>query len=289
MLAGSAGVIHTRATGEHYDLVRELVSLFPEDATNHWVALSGTPGPTYKVILLPVGADGNPVGAIKTAWTPVSVRRIRVEACMLRKRLPLMPRFLGLVECKGAAGIAMEYVDGEQPSRDFVNTARGRHCLEELASTESGLLLEHPLLERLQTIAGERLARLVARCPDLRVRSAVAQGDFAPWNVRVSGTSPRVLDWEYADSEAIEFLDESHWHLRVAQLLDRCNSKKAVWLAVDAMSSGDLGREEAICLTGILAAFKMEACAIDGRSEDDRERAFWRSAFDEACRLQENR
>ncbi len=61
----------------------------------------------------------------------------------------------------------------------------------------------------------------------LKVPWTIVHGDFAPWNLRQHGEHIAAFDWEYAQLDGLPLVDETHFRLQIAYLLNQWTDERS--------------------------------------------------------------
>lgn len=195
----------------------------------------GTPGPYQKASALYVTAQGEGVALAKTAMTPTADAMVRGEAAWLEvlAGIDTLANQVPLLHGEGQTAEGRQYlVTSVAPSTRSCATFGAAHerFLGTLgrARLETGRFADSPCaqaleqrLELLHEILPEgrvaALSEAISDCQsllaDYRGPLVLAQGDFAPWNIRVNGKEVFVFDWEYATEGANPLADVLHFLL----------------------------------------------------------------------------
>lgn len=80
----------------------------------------------------------------------------------------------------------------------------------------------------------EKGQSLIASCRGLEVMVGISHGDFAPWNVKVTGTdSVVVMDWEYGSNTGPAAWDWIHYLIQRSSLVEGNSEKKTIQVCRD--------------------------------------------------------
>ncbi|HSD43654.1 MAG TPA: phosphotransferase [Burkholderiales bacterium] len=196
----------------------------PSGAPAHTAIQIGTAGPYQKASMLLLSDAGEGLALAKMAMAPSADGMVAVEAAWLKALEPVgaladqVPRLLG----EGAAPNGRRYlVTSLAPSTAATTsfTPAHAHFLRVLGGVrrERASFAMSPYYAHLTrslgalepVVAPEIAATLWASLRDCRAALAgwagpfvIAQGDFAPWNIRIDATRVFVFDWEYARAGA---------------------------------------------------------------------------------------
>lgn len=195
----------------------------------------GTSGPYQKASILFVTERGEVLALAKVAMVPSADRMVATEAHWL-KALESFKNLTGQVPGLLAEGTAVSgrryLVTTVAPSTVATRTFseahtrflgklgrsslqimrfRASHCFQYLLRTHAQI---EPYIDR---DAAARLQRAVRDCAaslaDWTGPWVIAQGDFAPWNIRVHKRRIFVFDWEYAGSGSSPLADVFHYFM----------------------------------------------------------------------------
>jgi hypothetical protein len=217
-------------------LVREVTG-----ESNPIFALSlGTPGRFQKLTIQAMRPDGDMLGYVKLPMTLEAIGRIRHEATMLKrlrrfaalwKQIPQI-LYAGdwgesciLFQSAGASSPAPVeftpiYEDFLQKLQNIESVEKpGRALVEEVRARWR--TVETGLDSKWKALGVAALLEASHQLENLPVRCAVAHGDFAPWNCRISGGQLCVFDWEFSSAEGPVTWDAFHFQTQVACLLNR--------------------------------------------------------------------
>jgi hypothetical protein len=224
-------------------------SLFPARPVR--LALSsGTPPPAInrKISLAVLGPRGQALAFAKLPGPcPVSAHNVRHEAEVLshlaQQRATRAPRLL-LAGNVGTRYLAVFTPLQGRPTQPELTNAHRRF----LAGLRSGdarpagdtafvrsLTERSRLLDRrpdLLAILRELLPRLRA----LRLPATTIHGDFVPWNLREYAGAIGAFDWEYAQTDGVPLIDETHHLLAVGYLLRKWTPEHAYRRLLDVTS-----------------------------------------------------
>lgn len=195
----------------------------------------GTSGPYQKASVLLMSERGQALAMAKIAMMRSADGRVTAEAGWL-KRLAVVPKLAGrvprlLAEGKLASGRrylvctlapTMATINTFTPAHGRFLGVLGRTQLEVLKFRQSPCLeyLERTLSELESCVTREDRMALQMALRDCRLALSdfsgpfvIAQGDFAPWNIRVQQRRIFVFDWEYAKAGANPLADAINYLL----------------------------------------------------------------------------
>jgi O-antigen/teichoic acid export membrane protein len=199
---------------------------------------SGSPVPPHKPVFVVLDARGTPrafgkVAVEETARIPLR-REALVLAALAGKVPALSPALLLKSEVDGRLVTLQGALPGAAGPRSF--SEMHRRFLDALRNGQKRAVAETEYLRRLRgrltsimQLAPElaALRRLGPSLSDLRVRSTIVHGDFAPWNIRQVDGRISAFDWEHGCLDGIPVIDSLHHILQVGVLLDGWNSDQA--------------------------------------------------------------
>lgn len=222
----------------------------------------GTAGPYQKASVLLTSTSGEGLALAKVAMTQTADAMVMVEAGWL-KELAAMRELAGQVPRLIAEGAALN-------GRRYLVTTLAPSTRQSRALTAGHTrFLEALGRARLQTLTFssspcfrylDRMLAQLAPCLAFRVRAAlgealhdciahlsgwtgpfvIAQGDFAPWNIRVHHDQVFVFDWEYARSGANPLADVLNYLLMPRAVSGRGISVRFLRAAI--REAGELAR-----------------------------------------------
>ncbi|MCW5604556.1 MAG: hypothetical protein KIT18_08435 [Burkholderiales bacterium] len=189
----------------------------------------GSPGPYQKASALLMSECGRPLALVKMAMVRSADHKISVEAGWLKRLAGIadvadrVPRLLA----EGTAANGRRYLvstlapdtattDAFTPAHAGFLRALGHACLETMNFRESPCFrsLEQTLAQMESRMTHEQGMSLQAALRDcgtplcgFSTPFVIAQGDFAPWNIRLHRQRIFVFDWEYAREGANPLAD----------------------------------------------------------------------------------
>jgi|GEM_PF-179056 len=196
-----------------------------------WGMLAGNPNAQgQRMVFLVFDHHLRPRAAVKAGQGDAARALIAREVAALAA-LPagLMgaPRLLGQWGDANTAALALPYLSGDAPSAK---------AIDRVAAILSNWLRfgqEVPLdglagwRAVMATEAGRELAQLLPT-PSWQVQAPVAHGDFAPWNIKVTGGEDEpwtVLDWERGEPCGMPGWDWFHFVLQPAVLVEKLSGE----------------------------------------------------------------
>ncbi|MDQ2912010.1 MAG: oligosaccharide flippase family protein [Chloroflexota bacterium] len=226
--------IAQRTAGAFESAVHEVLDL-PKAAIGF---ASGSPVPPHKPVFVVLDARGTPrafgkVAVEEGARVPLR-REARVLAALAGKVPALSPPLLLEREVDGRLVTVQGALPGAAGPRSFSDLHR--RFLDELHNGKERVVAETEYLGRLSrrlTSIGQlapevaALRRLGPSLSNLRVRSTIIHGDFAPWNIRQVDDRISAFDWEHGCLDGIPVIDSLHHFLQVGVLLDGWNTDQA--------------------------------------------------------------
>jgi hypothetical protein len=196
---------------------------------SHAVVQIGTPGPYQKASVLLASGKGEAAALVKVAMVATADNQLSIEAAWLRDLVKApeldgqLPRLLGEgVAPNGRNYIVTTLAPAARTTRAFTAAhvaflgALGRVAAEIMSYRASpcARYLEDTLqrLAAHMTPTEEKMLQRALRESHASLAGwtgpfVIAQGDFAPWNIRVHGDRIFVFDWEYARGGANPLAD----------------------------------------------------------------------------------
>lgn len=192
-----------------------LRSLAPPTGDPSLAILAGNPAaPGRRFIVLVFDAAARPVAVVKAGTSGAAQRLIQAEADFLLSvpaDTPGVPALRDQLESPHVRALALEYIGGDSPA----------------AGDEAGVAaLLTSWLRADQNVPLAQLAggALLWSVGDRQVHPALAHGDFAPWNVKVTGAGWVALDWENGAVNGVPGWDWFHWVTQVGLLVERLDA-----------------------------------------------------------------
>ena len=190
-----------------------------------FAVLAGNPSaPGRRYVFLLFNSASEPVAVVKAGATGRARELIAQETSILSSFTQSrsgLPKLRGACELDNLSAFAMDFIEGTSPSDD------------------SGVALEKIFSSWLDTEkeitlgTTEAWGRLILaygsfdlpsgynELQNLHVHPVLMHGDFAPWNVKVSGGRWTVLDWERGERVGIPAWDWLHFVVQPAVLVRR--------------------------------------------------------------------
>lgn len=213
---------------------------------------TGTPGPRRQLTLQVTSPAGTPLAYAKYADQPATAKVLRSEAGFLEyvQRLGLTSIDTPLLLYHGSLGNGYLMVSrpvGGVGTAGIELGERHQQALAELANQHGilnvGLVLA-TLRQRIERLYGridqawyERLCGALNRAANgvATLPTALAHGDFAPWNVYVERHTATLglLDWERGECEQLPLWDAFHFQTMV-EILVRRRSAASILATVPA-------------------------------------------------------
>ncbi len=188
-----------------------------------FAVLTGNPSaPGRRHVFLLFNSAAQPVAVVKAGTTNRARELIAHEISLLSTFASAqtgLPKLSGACELDNLSAFAMDFIEGTSPDDD----ASG-----ELEKIFSSWVDSAKQIELGETAAWQRLVQSpgAAAMPEavrgletLRVFPVLMHGDFAPWNVKVSGGRWTVLDWERGERVGIPAWDWFHFVVQPAVLV----------------------------------------------------------------------
>ncbi len=209
----------------------------------HFAIAAGVPDARQKLIARVLQPDGAPRALYKFGLNERSQTAIRDERRALDRLAELVPelapRLLDRGERHGVAWFSVEVLEGHRSADvltdlhiEFLHTLAqrtlGSVVVQEqhlLRQAESGLntLREADDPEWHMDFAG--LAELLG-AESAALPTALAHGDFTPWNLAVSPHGLRAFDWEACTDGAPLLFDLFHFHIQTGVLVHRIDGAR---------------------------------------------------------------
>lgn len=225
---------------------------------------AGVPDRNQKVIVRALDRRGAARAVLKIGFSGRSDDAVEREARALERLADLSPtrapRLIAEGERSGRRWMAQEVLEGGRGG-DGIGPAHGAF-LEELAGIGLHELpldhVAHHAEARRQLTSLEPsfdpdwhaayldLARaLEDASEDWRVPVHAAHGDFAPWNLALSGGHLRAFDWEYFAEDAPALTDLLHFHVHAGVLVGQHPGER-VFDELEYLFAGPGGRAAAV-------------------------------------------
>jgi len=217
------------------------------------IAIStGTPGPFRKITGMILNSNGDVLGYIKIAETPLAIERLKNEINMLRilgtilsqtqeQRKVLVPRLIYtgkfenvmiLIQSPSPFFITMDSVEFNRSYRnlilEFLNWSAIRKKFNETKffSILKTKIRDYHLSYR--DLLKEAFDIIETKLKDKEILLGISHGDFVPWNMFWSKDKLKVFiyDWESSLIEAPAALDAIHFLFQVNFLLKSYKGKE---------------------------------------------------------------
>jgi hypothetical protein len=206
-----------------------LESLFPGTKL-HLAMTSGAPEPAKnrKTSIAVLDAKGNRRAFLKVAGSPLSRRLLQHEAMVLKEieraegEARRAPRLLFAGDVEGRFVTIQTPLAGKPvlgsltgAHRDFL--ASLHTPLRKLASETS---VVSSLASRITALDPERpellamLEQIMPVLESMTVPSTIVHGDFVPWNLRRLDGEISAFDWEYAQTDGLPLMDDTHFMIQ---------------------------------------------------------------------------
>ena len=253
------GLRRVRLVEGEDSVLRELETFFGRDDLRFAVSL-GTPGPHRKPVVQVMTSRGEVLGYAKVGWNEPTRTLVEREAAVLRTldrtRLPFaVPEILHATD-DGTRSLCLQ----APPPRGVIPAPPrlGRAQLAALEAMPALGIRWEPLEEttfwlRIETRAREvrnaywaqalrkAMNSVKSRWNGRKVPLHLAHGDFAPWNMLVSGDTLYLYDWEYAQEWAPAGYDLFHFLLQTFCLVEG----KKIGEAIGVMMASSWSRARA--------------------------------------------
>jgi Phosphotransferase enzyme family len=206
-----------------------------------FAVFAGNPqSPGRRFIVLTFGQNKRPAAVVKAGIGDAASKLIDSESIFLKSLpagTPGIPKLLDSFQSERISAFSMSFIDG-RPAH-----SRDRHRIESLLAawvdtTRVVPVSDLPVWQRLRTACRDAalMARLSRPLNATLVHPALFHGDFAPWNVRISGKTGDawVLDWERGEPEGVPGWDWFHYIIQPAILVRR-QSVRSLLKTVDGL------------------------------------------------------
>lgn len=205
------------------------------DAIPPFAILAGNPGAEgRRFLVLLFDEQGKPVFVAKAGISDTARRLIESESSFLQevKGRPGMPKMCGSFVSEHVKALALEYVEGESPTREdrqvIAKLMGGWLDLERtvcLNDVPAWKVLEKTIGAK----AAEHLICQTGERADFRFHPTLFHGDFAPWNIKVLGRAGAwvVIDWERGEQVGFPAWDWFHYVIQSAILVERLDEGRA--------------------------------------------------------------
>jgi len=178
--------------------------------------LAGNPASEgQRFLLLVFNANQQPAAVVKAGLTLPASGLIDQEASFLAAvpaGTPAIPRLRARFESPRLNALALDFFAGDSPR------LQDERALPSLLASwvnpnRKVVLAEVPAWQRLANTASTRepFSDLVGRLRARVIHPAIAHGDFAPWNIKVSAGAWTVLDWERGELTGVPGWDWFHY------------------------------------------------------------------------------
>ena len=178
-----------------------------------------------RFIIMLIDQANRPAAVVKAGLGEPAIRLIDDEISFLnsvRRDIPGVPRLRSTFQSSRIHALALDFFPGRSPG------SGDDAALESLLSSwiddhQSIRLVELPAWKRLSASLGPDVPAWMA-APQLQnamCHPVLFHGDFAPWNVKISGSTWHVLDWEQGEPAGVPGWDWFHYVIRGAVLVWR--------------------------------------------------------------------
>ncbi len=178
-----------------------------------------------RFIILLFDPANRPAAVVKAGVGEPAARLIDHEASFLnsvRHDLPGVPRLRSTFQSARIHALALDFFPGLSPG------SGGDAGLESLLSSwidasRTVRLVELPPWKKLAASMGPDVPAWMSspQLQNLVCHPVLFHGDFAPWNVKISGNAWHVLDWEQGEDAGVPGWDWFHYVIRGAVLVCR--------------------------------------------------------------------
>ena len=210
-------------------LQRVLQRLFPGTAL-HLALTSGAPEPAKnrKTSVAVLDERGQLRAFLKVAGSPLSRRLLQHEATVLAAigsdttKSRRVPRLLFAGDVDGRFVTIQTPLLGKPVLSNLTTLHReflsSLHTSQRKRASETALVAQlSSRLAALEPTRPELFAMLKQSMPVLEqmiVPSTIVHGDFVPWNLRREGSAISAFDWEYAQTDGLPLMDETHFMIQ---------------------------------------------------------------------------
>lgn len=178
-----------------------------------------------RFIILLFDQTNRPAAVVKAGVGESAARLIDSEASFLnsvRRDLPGVPRLRSTFQSARIRAFALDFFPGRSPGPG--DDAGLESLLSSwIDASRTVRLVELPPWQRLAASMGPNAPAWMSS-PQLQkaiCRPVLFHGDFAPWNVKISGNTWHVLDWEQGEELGVPGWDWLHYVIRGAVLVWR--------------------------------------------------------------------
>lgn len=191
--------------------------------------LAGNPNAEgRRFLLLLFDEQQQPAFVVKVGITEAARRLIQSESSFLQgmKGRPGLPKFCGSVASDHLEAFALEYIEGESPTRED-RPVIGKLMEGWLDRNRKVCVRDVPAWQALEkavgAIPGADLIRRMGEDADFTFHPTLFHGDFAPWNIKVSSRQGTwtVIDWERGDTIGFPAWDWFHYVIQTGALVEK--------------------------------------------------------------------
>ena len=244
-----------------------------------FAVLAGNPhAPGRRFVFLLCGADASPMAVVKAGGSVTARRLIAHESRLLADcagKFTGLPAVRATLVSDRVEAFALDFIRGESPRANSGPAVAA--LLETWIDRDRTVgLSELPAWQRLvSTTPTNPLPPAVQALGESRLRPVLMHGDFAPWNIKVSGNQWTVMDWERGERAGIPGWDWFHFVVQPAVLVQRDRPEK-IMADLDALlaSPGFIRYATATGMTGherLLALAYVDYCRQVTRQTEGRE------------------
>jgi len=244
--------------------------LHPNAKLNHFAVLCGnsnTAGQRHVFLFLDERTHSGTV--VKAGQTPRARELINAEANFIQgvsTSFEGIPKLMGVLRNDYVAAFATHFYS-EEPYRKDEDVKVFGILSSWINSEDSIPLQEVPSWQRIWQHPHPFLARIKAATQQQLIKSTLFHGDFAPWNIRASGSHWTVLDWERGELRGVPAWDWFHYIVQDS-ILVRKQKAPATFARLQALVSSKLFRRYAEktgihnCVPSILAGYLLYARSL---------------------------
>jgi len=288
-LKAAAGYAQIRQSDEDMWPAGEFVRrVFPDF---RWAAVYvGMAGAAQKKTARLFNSENDILGYLKTAFTEPAMRRLRNERDILSALPPgVGPEMAAYGPLADGEAMLLKPVPGRSLSPHALLPPPGiRPFLVALNTGDRADVNQHPGLQFARAHAsdvGHYLDRLTTTAWPI----VIQHGDFAPWNVFVTGKHANAagcyaaIDWEYTNLKGFPFLDLAYYVLTVAAVMRHLEPAAAAAIAKNLLVTyaPRLTAPQADAMVALAAFDAYRKALDDGDSPDEPiqqwQRAIWQN------------
>jgi len=240
--------------------------------------LAGNPASDgQRFLVLAFDARQRPVAVVKAGLSPRARALVEREdrfLAALPEKTVAVPRLRAGFDSPRLRALALDFVSGDSP-RPRDEAALAPLLTAWVDTSRTIALSDTPDWMRLQEAApaGSLFSVVAGRLRGRKIHPAMQQGDFAPWNIKVSPAGAwTVLDWERGELTGIPGWDWFHYVIQSGILVGHLPTSALVQ-RVESVLSSDAFRQYATrggivgCERELVLAYLLHAVAVIKPSE----------------------